>query len=97
MSNESSGLECIGDEEIINSVVKPKFEFKSSHAPSEDNNIANSTKSREFNDYNREISDDYGDQPTVIQPDNDQNIDPLQSPNKGVPVVIHQKYGASTY
>jgi len=96
MSNESSGLEFNGGQEVLNNVLKPKFEFEVSHNIDDYNNEAHLTINRDFHDYQNQNIDECDEIPPVIPHGNEENLNSVQSPNKGVPVVIQQKYGAST-
>ena len=97
MSNESSGLEFNGVPEVLNNVLKPQFEFEAAHNIDEQNNEAHITMNKDFNDFQKENIDECDVIPPVVQHDIDENLNSMQAPNNGVPVVIQQKYGASTY
>ena len=97
MSNESSGLEFNGGHEVLNNVLKPNFEFKGAHNLDEYDNEAHLTINRDFYDYEKESIDEFDEIPPVIPNGSDENLNSMQSPNKGDPVVIQQKYGASTF
>ena len=94
MSNESSGLVFNGD--IINNVLKPEFEFKGLHNLNGDNSDAHITINKDSNDYEKEIIDERDGNPPVIQSSIDEDPNSMQAPNKGIPLVIQQRYGAST-
>ena len=98
MSNESNGLEFNGNQEIVANVIKPEFEFKTSYTYDVDNNIpADSDEYRDADNFSYKNSDidDNDTQGSNITIDIDKNTHAYETPKKGVPCVIQQKYGAS--
>ena len=98
MNNESSGLEFNGNQEVIANVIKPEFEFKGSYTLDVDNNIPtdhdinndldnSSGKNRSIDNIDAQVS--------TLTLDIDKNFHTNETPNKGAPTVIQQKYGAS--
>lgn len=90
MSNESSGLEFGGNQDVIANVLKPEFEFKGTYMLDVENSLATDLKTTEeidINSNNESIEDD-----TLSS---DKDINSHVTLGKENPIVIQQKYGAS--
>ena len=96
MSNENSGIEFIGNQDVIGNVIKPEFEFKGSNEVEGNNDVLTdrvigtdidiNSNSEHVDDYVQNVSQNF---------DSNKDSSQLENTKKEVPVVIQQKYGAS--
>ena len=96
MSNEYSGLDFVGNQDVIGNVVKPEFEFNGSNTLESDNSILTdrATKSDLVFNSNKDINEDHSSNIDLNNGDN-KDVHQFETTKKEIPVVIQQKYGAS--
>ena len=102
MSNESFGLEYnnSAQERMNDEVIRPDFEFKQnleSKVSNQPSPSTNSNVNKEAKCQGRGIIDSHELSSNVSHNGSDANNGEIKPYNRGVPVVIQQKYGASTY
>ena len=90
MSNESSGLEFGGNQDVIANVIKPEFEFKGTYTLDVDNSLATDLETTTEIDINSNNDSIEGD--TF---NSNKDINSHVTLGKETPIVIQQKYGAS--